>query len=445
MDKHQCTRRSFISKSLLTAATVSIVPSHVLGKSHTAPSDRVRVAGIGISGMGKRNLEQLAPIADIVALCDVDFERAAPIFKTYPKAKIYNDFRKMLDKEPSIDAVVIATPDHTHAVIAMAAMKRGKHVYCQKPLTHTVEEAQKLAGAAKEYGVVTQMGNQGHAREGAFLLNEWIAAGAIGEVQKVHCWTNRPIWPQGVEAPQEIVSVPPTFDWDLWQGPAEWRPYHPALTHFVWRGWKDYGVGALGDMGAHIIDHPYWALNLGYPERVQATSTDLFDASYPNACVVKYQFAAKNGRGPVDLWWYDGGLKPMRPECMEPGRRLGGSGILYQGTKGVMMQESHGGVPRIVPETKMREFEVPEKTLKRSPGIHEEWIEAIVNGGQSSTDFSYSGPLTETMLLGNIAILTSDQNTVLEWDDRARRFTNLKAANALLSKEYRKGWSLEDM
>jgi predicted dehydrogenase len=339
----------------------------------------------------------------------------------------------------------VATPDHNHAVISMAAMKRGKHVFCQKPLTYTVHEAQLLAKTAKKYNVVTQMGNQGHAKEGARLTNEWLWDGAIGDVQEVHCWTDRPAgwWPQGVECPTEIATVPSTLDWDLWLGPAPFRPYHPAYVPFKWRGWKDFGVGALGDMGAHIIDHPFWALDLGYPETVEATSTKLFKDTYPLASIVRYHFPAKGKRPSVKLVWYDGGLKPPRPPEFEPGRQLGKNGVLYIGTKGVMIHGSHGAPPRLVPETKMKEYHRPDKTIPRSPGIHEEWIEAIQKNQKSSTDFRYSGLLTEVMLLGNIAILMNDKNVRLQWDPNAKRFSNLSEANELLHREYRQGWSLE--
>ena len=480
-------RRQFVGAVGASAALFTIVPRNVLGgPGYMAPSDMVNVAGIGVGGMGQRNLmslktpdamldrwkkaeeeektstEELTPqqkerrerrrrwrqpkdLASIYAICDVDLEYAKKTIESYPKAKVFQDYRKMLDEEKEIDAVVIATPDHTHAVIAMYAMKMGKHVYCQKPLTRTIHEARLLAKTAKETGVVTQMGNQGHATEGARLIKEWLTDGAIGDVREVAVWTNRPIWPQGdIERPSEEVAVPETLDWDLWLGPAPKKPYHPDVCHFNWRGWRDYGTGALGDMGAHLIDHPFWALDLGQPLTVQASSTAFSDEAYPLATVVTYEFAARGDKSPVKLTWSDGGITPPRPDVLEAGRRMGtgGSGVLYYGDKGVLMHGDYGNGPRLIPETAMKAYEKPEPTIKRSPGIHEEWIEAIKNGGKSTTDFSYSGPLTETMLLGNVAVFMKNKNTVLEWDAENMKFTNVEAANELLHYEYREGWTL---
>ena len=472
-------RRDFIGIAGATAA-FTVVPRHVLGgPGFMSPSDKINIAGIGVGGMGQRNmmsiqtpeshLEEMKQgqdnpnswnsqnqrrrrrfrepknLANIYALCDVDSEYAGETFKLYPKAKVYKDYREMLDKEKEIDAVVIATPDHTHAVIAMHAMKMGKHVFCQKPLTRTIHEARMLAKTAKEMNVVTQMGNQGHASEGARLIKEWIQDGAIGTVRDVHVWTNRPIWPQGNLERPKPVDVPATLDWDLWLGPAPLKGYHPDLCHFNWRGWRDYGTGALGDMGAHLLDHPFWALDLNQPISVQSSSTKFSDASYPEASMITYEFPKnKTGQPPIKLTWYDGGLTPARPDVLEEGRRMGsgGSGVLYYGDKGVLMHGDYGRGPRLIPETAMEAYVKPEKTLPRSPGIHEEWIDAIKNGGKSTTDFSYSGLLTETMLLGNVAILTQDYNTKLLWNTENMRITNLKESNALLHYDYREGWTL---
>ncbi len=450
------TRRDFIGGTAASAAAFMIVPRHVLGgPGYKAPSDKLVIGCVGVGGKGRTDVSNVAS-ENIAALCDVDDEMMAgfknwaqkeekdDLVRMFEKANKYRDFREMLEKEKDLDAITITTPDHTHAVIAMMAMNMGKHVFCQKPLTHTVYEARLLAETARKTGVVTQMGNQGHASDEARIVVEWIRDGAIGDVTKVDCWTNRPIWPQGIERPKEIPSVRPTIDWDLWLGPSAWRPYHPAYAPFAWRGWIDFGTGAVGDMGAHIIDHPYWALELGAPKTIQASSTRYTDDSYPLASIVTYIFEAKGKKPPITLTWYDGGLTPPRPETIEPGRRMGdgGGGILFHGTKGVLMCSTYGRNPRLVPETAMKAYKRPKKTLKRSPGIYKEWIEAIKKGEKSTTDFSYAGPLTELMLLGGVATFMQHKNTPLEWDAKNFKITNVPEANDLLHMEYRDGWKL---
>lgn len=447
-------RRTFLGGAAAASAFM-IVPRHVLGgPGYTPPSDKLNIGCVGVGGKGQSDTESVSK-ENVVALCDVDdtmmarFKKEAKddgkteLVTMFEKANKYRDYRQMLEKE-KLDAITISTPDHTHAVIAVMAMRMGKHVFCQKPLTHTVKEARILAQVAKETGVVTQMGNQGHASEEARLLNEWIWDGAIGDVTEVSCWTNRPIWPQGIEAPKEIPSVPPTLDWDLWLGPAPWRPYHPAYVPFAWRGWKDFGTGAVGDMGAHIIDHPYWALKLKYPTTIQASSSPMTKDAYPVSSIVTYTFPARENMPPVTLTWYDGGLTPPRPVELEAGRRIGdnGGGVLFKGTKGSLICSTYGKSPRLIPEAKMKEYKRPQKTIPRSPGIAEEWLEAIKKGTKSTTDFSYAGPLTETMLLGVVATLMQDKLTTLEWDGEKGEITNLAEANDLLHFEYRKGWSL---
>jgi predicted dehydrogenase len=448
-------RRKFLGASATAAAGLMVVPRHVVGATQKkkAPSDTLNIACVGVGGMGFSDTRGVRS-ENIVALCDVDDEMVANLIRSadlepaekamYEKATKYRDFRRMLEKEKGIDAITVTTPDHNHAVIAMAAIKLGKHVYVQKPLTHTIKEARLLAKAAKEAKVVTQMGNQGHSKEGARLICEWIWDGAIGNVFEVHCWTDRPIWPQGVDAPMEIPSVPSTLDWDVWLGPAPFRPYHPAYHPFKWRGLWDFGTGALGDMGAHIMDQPFWALKLRSPISVQASST-VFTKDYaPRAEVVTYEFAAREGMGPLTLTWWDGGLMPPRPAELEPGRMMGdeGGGCLFRGDKGLLMCGTYGENPRLIPETRMQEYQRPEKTILRSPGIREEWIEAIKKGTKSTTDFAYSGPLTETMLLANVAVRLKDKNMKLLWDGEKMEFTNLPEANELLHFEYRPGWSL---
>jgi len=290
------------------------------------------------------------------------------------------------------------------------------------------------------------MGNQGHAGEGARLVNEWIWDGAIGDVNEIHAWTNRPIWAQGeIERPEAIPSVPTELDWNLWIGPAAHRPYHPDYHPFSWRGWRDFGTGALGDMGAHILDQPFWALDLGDPKTIQANSTRFTDESFPLASEVIWTFDGNNGKPEIKLVWRDGGLLPPRPDDLESGRRLGndGGGVIYYGSKGNLMHGVYGEQPRLIPETFMQSYERPEKSIPRSPGIHQEWIEAIKKGTKSTTDFEYSSKLTELMMLGNIAILTQEHNTVLEWDSKQFKFTNLDSANELLHYNYSPGWTID--
>lgn len=454
MKKTSLSRREFMGRSAAAAAGLMIVPRHVLGgRGYTAPSDTLNIGCIGVGGKGSSDIRSCSG-ENIVALCDVDDTQMARFLKSdhstpeqkamYDKAGKYRDFRVMLEEEKSIDAVTVSPPDHTHAVAAMTAMKMGKHAFVQKPLTHTIKEARILAQTAKQMNVVTQMGNQGHAGEGGRLVNEWIWDGAIGDVHEVHCFTNRPIWPQGIEAPKEIPSVPSTLDWNVWLGPARFRPYHPAYHPFKWRGFWDFGTGALGDMGAHILDHPFWALKLGHPTTVQASSTPYTKDSCPLAEIVTYEFPQRGEMPPVTLKWFDGGMMPPRPEGLEDGRMMGdsGGGGIFYGSKAMLMFSTYGNNSRIVPEAKMKEYQRPEKTIPRSPGIHLEWIEAIKAGKKSTTDFSYSGLLTEVMLLGNVAVRVQEHKTKLEWDGEKMEFTNLPEANRYLHFEYRTGWSL---
>lgn len=447
------TRREFIGTAATAAAGLVIVPRRVLGgPGYQAPSDTLNIGCVGVGGKGTSDIWACST-ENIVALCDADDEQMArflvqkdnkPEYQPkYDRAAKYRDFRKMLDKE-KLDAITVSTPDHTHAVVAMTAMKMGKHVFVQKPLTHTIKEARLLAQEAKKRNLVTQMGNQGHSKEGARLICEWIWDGAIGDVREVHVWTNRPIWPQGIDAPKEIPSVPPSLDWDVWLGPAPWRPYHPAYLPFNWRGWWDYGTGAVGDMGAHLVDQPFWALKLTAPTTVQASSTKYTKDSYPLAEVITYEFPARGNMPPARMIWYDGGLMPPRPAVLEDGRMMGddGGGCLFVGAKGMIMCSTYGENPRILPEQLMRDYKRPEKTIPRSPGIMEEWIAAIKAGKKSTTDFDYSGPLTETMLLGNVALRMKEAKVVLQWDAVNMQVTNLPEANQYIHKEYRAGWSL---
>ena len=446
------TRRAFLAATG-TAATFMVVPRHVLGGvGYIPPSERVNVAGIGVGGMGGGDIATVTKLgANIVALCDVDEKQAAGSFAAHPKATRYKDFRIMLDKEAkNIDAVTISTPDHVHAVATMAAIKAGKHVYTQKPLTHTIHEARELAKAAKAAGVASQMGNQGHATEGARLTNEWIQSGIIGEVREVHVWTDRAgnMWKQGADRPKETPPVPQTLDWELWQGPVRERPYHPAYAPFLWRGWRDYGTGAMGDMGCHIIDHPVWALKLGAPSVVETRITadgSVFGGkpnveTYPIAALIYFEFPARGDLPPVRMTWYEGGLMPPNPPEMAPGESLDSNGALYIGSKGKLYHGSHGGMPRLLPHALHEDAAKVPKTIERSPGHYQEWINACKGGPMPVSNFSYAGPLTETMLLGVLALRAPGRR--LEWDSPNMKFKNAPELDPFTHIEYRKGWSL---
>ena len=439
--KSAMSRRDFLASTAAVAA-FTIVPRHVLGgPGYTPPSEKLNIAAIGAGGKGAGDIGAVSS-ENIVALCDVDDKKAAATFEHYPKAKKYRDFRKMLEKEKNIDAVIVATPDHTHAVAAMMAIKMGKHVYCEKPLTYSIYEARELAKAAREAKVATQMGNQGHSGEGNRSICEWLWDGAIGPVREVHTWTNRPIWPQGIDRPKETPPVPKTLDWDLWLGPAPNRPYNPAYLPFKWRGWWDFGTGALGDMACHIIDSPFWALKLGQPINVEASSTKVNSETYPLASTVHYQFGARHGMPPVKLTWYDGGIRPPQPEDMEPGRRMGSDngGVLFVGEKGKLVCGCYGNSPRLIPEAKMAAYNRPPKTIPRVKGHHKDWVQACKGGKPACSNFDYAGPLTETVLLGNLAIRNPGKK--LCWDGPNMRFTNNDEANKYIHRKYRQGWTL---
>lgn len=444
------TRKKFLGRTATAAAGLMIVPRHVLGGAgFVPPSDRINIASIGVGGMGATDTRNLAELGEnIYALCDVDHNHAARTFGTYPGAKIYTDFREMLDQEPEIDAVVVSTPDNNHAAIAIHAMQMGKHAYVQKPLTRTIYESRRVAQVARETGVKTQMGNQGHVREGSYRIREYIQQGAIGEVTKVHTWTNRPYgyWPQGsfLNYPQEIPAVPGTMNWDLWIGPSPFRPYHPAYAPRSWRGFWDFGAGALGDMGAHIMDQPYWSLDLDFPTRVQASCTPFTSASFPEGSAVHYEFPERNGRPPVELSWFDGGIKPPRPRELENGREMGasGGGMIFYGTDGILMADVYGDNPRFIPESDINRIGEPAQIYDRAPGIYGEWTRAIREDRETSSNFEYAAALTETMLVGNAAIRFSEAEQSLEYDADNMKFTNLDEANDWLDqrKQFRSGW-----
>jgi len=448
-------RRSFISGAASTAMAFTIVPRHILGGTgQTPPSEKLNIAGIGVGGQGSHDLRQV-DTENIVALCDVDEKRAAETFARYPNAKKYRDFRKMLEREENnIDAVVVATPDHTHAVATMMALKLGKHVFCEKPLTHTIYETRMVAKAAREAKVATQMGNQNQAIEGPRLLCEWLWDGAIGPVRQVHVWTYRPagMWPQGVDRPTDTPPIPSTLDWDLWLGPAPHRPYHPDYVPFKWRGWYDFGTGTLGDMGSHNLAPVFQALKLKYPASVEAISTEMYPETYPLASIVHYDFPARGDMPPVKVTWYDSGLMPPKPEELEDERLLPWEdGIVFVGDKGKLVAEGWGAQSvRLIPETKMKEYQLPPKTLPRSIGHYKEWVQACKDGSPTGSNFDFAALVTEACLLGNIAIRTGKKRPwgqalireKLNWDGPNMKITNVPEANVYTHKAYRQGWTL---
>src|SRR5882672_10451913 len=425
------TRRQFVKRAAIASTAALFLPSHVLGRAGTkSPNEKLNIAAVGIGGQGAQDLQQLSS-ENIVALCDVDGAYAGRIFQKYSKAKVYKDYRKMFDEQKDIDAVVVATPDHLHAFVSMAAIKLGKHVYCEKPLTHSVWEARRIAEAAREHNVATQMGNQGQASEETRRLCEMVWDNAIGPVREVHVWTDRPsnglfneYWPQGVERPKDSPKPPSTLEWDLWLGPAPTRPYHPAYLPFKWRGWWDFGTGALGDIGCHSFDPVFRALKLGHPLSVEASSTRVNEETYPLSSMVTYEFPARGEMPPLKLVWYDGGLRPPRPAELEEDSEMGANGHLFIGDKGKILSQKMRY--RIIPESKMKAYGEPPKKLPRSIGHYKEWIEACKGGPPAGSNFDWAGPLTEVVLLGNVALrlqLREDLTTKkLLWDGPRMRF-----------------------
>jgi len=431
------TRRRFLIDAAAAGVAFTVVSRHVLGgPRYKAPSEKLNIACIGVGGMGANDVRQVST-ENIIALCDADWRRAAGTFKNHPQARRYHDFRKMLEKEQDkIDAVTVSTPDNTHAVAAMMAIKMGKHVYCQKPLAHDIWEVRQLTEAARKYKVVTQMGIQLHATGALKLLVEIIKSGIIGPVRKVDIWSGKN-WGGGTR-PKETPPVPEGLDWDLWLGPAPWRPYHPVYLPGNWRRWWDFGTGTLGDMGCHIIDPAWWALDLKYPVSVEAHPGPFNNETYPQKTVVRWEFPARGDLPPVTVTWYDGANRPPRPKELEPERKLPSQGGLYYGEKGTILLP-HGGGPRLIPESRMKGFKAPEPFLPRDVDHYQEWIRACKGGPKPLANFDYSGPLTETILLGNVAARAGQK---LLWDGPNLKVTNVSQANRYLRREYRKGWSL---
>jgi predicted dehydrogenase len=447
MSNYKMTRRTFLLSSAALAAGLAAAGGK---KRYAAPrkvsaNDKLNIAGIGAGGKGSSDVEGASEGNNIVALCDVDWHRGAETFKKFPNAKQYKDFRQMLEKEyHNIDAVTISTPDHMHAPAAIAAMQLGKHVYVQKPLTHDIYEARRLKELAREYKVASQMGNQGHSGEGVRRLCEWIAAGAIGTVRETHIWTNRPIWPQGIPRPHKEDKVPKDFPWDLWLGTAPKRPYVKGVYHpFNWRGWWDFGCGALGDMACHIMDPAYTALKLGYPSSVEAVSEGNNNETGPKWSIITYQFPARGAMPPVKLIWYDGNKMPPRPDVIPADEKLGDgdNGTLFVGDKGYLSCGCYGGNPSLHPREKMNDFKRPEKTIPNSSGHYQEWIEACKGieppKGGFTGNFDYAGPFTEMVLLGNVAVRAGKK---IEYDPVNMKITNLPEANKYLKRDYRRGW-----
>ncbi|OIR05041.1 4-carboxy-2-hydroxymuconate-6-semialdehyde dehydrogenase [mine drainage metagenome] len=472
-------RRNFIRNAAIAATGFYIIPRHVLGRGFIAPSDKLSIAGIGAGGKGSSDLFNFykSGKAEIFALCDVDDRQSITSRKRYPNAKYYKDFREMLDKEQkNIDAVSVSTPDHMHAAQAMAAMQLGKHVYVQKPMTHDIYEARMLTKAAHQYKVVTQMGNQGASGDGVRQLREWHDADIIGDVHTVYCFTDRPVWPQGIKWPDKASAIPSQLDWDLWQGTAPYKDYVDGLLPFNWRGWWDYGTGALGDMGCHLIEAPFRVLGLGYPTEAECSvatrytqpwTRAYYPESGPTSSHITLTFKGK--LHDIKLHWMDGGIQPERPEELGANDLFGdgGNAVLFIGTKGKMMCGTYGANPKLLPLSRNEEVHV-KQTLARVPGGDEghykAWVEACIAGYESnehknlSSHFDLAGPLTEIVLMGNLAIRSYDikkarankpnefdypgRNIKLLWDGDNMKITNFEDANQFVKRNYRDGWTL---
>ncbi|MFY0654414.1 MAG: Gfo/Idh/MocA family oxidoreductase [Cyclobacteriaceae bacterium] len=466
-------RRNFIKNMGLAGAAITIVPRSVLGgKGYIAPSDTLYIAGIGVGGKGRSDLKGFAESKNVKVafLCDVDDRQAVKSKGNFPDAKYYKDYREMLDKEKdNIDAVSVSTPDHMHGVQALAAMEMGKHVYVQKPLTHDIFEARQLTKAAQKYKVVTQMGNQGASGDGVRKMQEWYSANLIGDVHTVYCWTNRPVWPQGIAWPEKKSKIPKGLDWNLWQGTAPNKDFVDNLLPFNWRGWWEYGTGALGDMACHIIEPAFKTLQLGYPVSVEcsvgSTYVGVFGRAYnPESCPPSshtiLEFPERDDKPAVKLHWMDGGIQPARPEELGPNEKMGdgGNGVLMIGTKGKMMCDVYGRKPRLLPTDVNEYINVPE-TIERVPeGHYLQWVDACMAGYKNkecSSDFDIAGPLTESILMGNLAIRSYDLRTPktdgkgynypgrgikLVWDGPSMKIQNFDDANQFVKREYRTGW-----
>jgi predicted dehydrogenase len=438
-------RRKFLKSAAAVGAAFQIVPRHVLGRGFTAPSDMVRLAAIGIGGKGDSDVQGIAKAgASVAALCDVDWRSGRRSFGRFPDAKRYKDYRQMFaEMGDEIDAVSVSTPDHSHTAATLMALRAGKPVFCQKPLTRTLGEVRDVMAEARRAGVATQMGNQGHAGDGTRIIREWYEAGAIGEIREIHYWSNRPIWPQGLDRPTEAHNPLPTFDWHLWQGPAPERPYNPAYAPFRWRGWWDYGTGALGDIACHAMDAAFWTFDLRNPTRITPESSQLFEETAPKQSRIEYAFPARGGRPAVKVVWRDGSLWPPKPaELGEydnwPLGEVGGQ--MWVGTEGAMIADAYGDECRILNATRHEEFtkSPPKVKYPRSPGVYAEWINAITGKGEEpmSNFAGHSGPLTEMVLYGCVAVRAG---TIIDLAPDGTLLTEVP--DEWVNPTYREGWS----
>ncbi len=450
MTNSKLTRRAFLAATTTSALAVGCAPraprlsrARVIPRK-LSPNEKMNIAGIGVGGMGRGDIMNCRS-ENIVALCDVDWERAGETFHNLPDAAKYKDFRVMFDEMgDEIDAVTISTPDHTHAPATYWAMMLGKHVRVQKPLTQTIAEARLMAQTAEETGVVTAMGNQGHAQDGVRNLCEMVWSGAIGQVTEAHSWTNRPVWPQGMTERPRTRPVPDHLDWDLWLGPAPKLEYSSRYMPFNWRGWWDFGCGAIGDMACHIMDPVFWALKL-YEAPTYAVEVmqqeGLTQYAFPDSSIIKFEFPARGDMGPVTVYWYDGGLLPERPEGIPEDEQLGSgdNGSLFIGSEGHLTTGTYGGNSRLLPAARMEDYTMPTPFIERIPeeNSYMHWINACKTGTEAVSPFHYAGPLTEVANMGNVALLAG---TRIEFDVASMTITNNKEANQYLTKEYRRGF-----
>jgi len=473
MSQNNLHRRQFIKGA---SAVLALSAFRANGMNFFSSAPPRRVALIGTGWYGKSDLFRLIQVApvEVVALCDVDDRMSADSRKKHPNAIYYKDFRVMLDKQAKdIDAVIVSTPDHMHAVMAIPCMQLGKHVYVEKPLTHDIYEARILTEAEKKYKVVTQMGNQGSSGDDTRIIETWVQTGLIGDVHTVHVWTNRPVWPQGIPRPTGTFDIPQELDWNLWLGTAPPREYNPIYVPANWRGWVDFGTGSLGDMGCHFIDVPYRSLKLGYPVSVECSVTSVYTGffqeafytdSYPPSSKTHIQFPQRGNMPALEMIWYDGGIKPKRPAELLPDEPLGewDGGIIFEGTKGKIMAGLWGRNPTLLPTKKMKEVKLPDpKKAKVEGGVYghqTQWVNACKKGygGYTSSPFSESGPLTETVLMGNLAVLSYNYiekdskgnnqfpgRKKLLWDGANMKITNFDPANQFVKRKYAGDWKLE--
>lgn len=439
-------RRQFLARGLGLAA-LSVVPAHILGRGGEPPANRLNLVFVGVGGRGGANFAELAG-ENVVGICDVDESRAVEARQQAPRARFDRDFRRLLDAVGrETDAVVVSTPDHTHAVVALRALQMGKHVFCEKPLAHSLGEIRRLTEAARAANVATQLGNQGHSSDSIRSFCEMIQDGALGGVREVHAFAQNSYRPRGyVGRPPDTPPVPPTLDWDLWLGPAPARPYHPVYHPGKWRGWVDFGTGIAGDWICHVLDPIYWALDLGAPAAVTAQALDYADPrvraeTYPPGCVIVYEFPARGKQPPVKVIWYEGACPPPRPPELEPQRKLPQFGAIIVGDRGKALHGSHGaGGWQLLPKARDDAYPRPAPRIPRVKGHHADWVSACKGGPAASANWNYGGPLAEVALLGVLAQRFNGQR--LEWDARSLRVTNFPAANAFVHPPYREGWTV---